>query len=134
MRKILLCALMASAGAALADPVDFSAHIVDLDGRDIPMSQDKGAPALDLRRAAEVALLAEPDSRDPRAPPRDFAEKSRRFDLALRIHDGGKIALTAEEVTLLKTAIAASFGPLIVGRAIQILDPAAAAKPSKPGE
>ena len=114
-------------GAALAaEPVDFSKHILGLDGKDLPGPGGKDAPPLDLATVCETALLVELPA-DPQHPQqgRDAADKLLRFKLSMRIHAGSPVTLTAEEVTMLKVSLAATYGPLVVGRAVEILDPAA---------
>ena len=123
--KLLTSSVVAvlAAGYAGAAEVDFSRRITDLDGKDIPASADKGANPLDLARVAGLALLAQsPD--DAR-----MAQEAKlaRFNLAIKVHSGGRVDLTSEEVTLLKGAISAAYPPLVVGRAVEILDP-----PAKP--
>jgi len=127
MNFIKTCATLGFFGAMIlpavaGEPIDFTQHIVTLDGKDIPSTGDKDSPPLDLAIVAETGLLTEIPA-DPRAAPKTATDKRLRFDLALRIHDEKKLALTSEEVTLLKDSIASVFSPLVVGRAIQILDP-----------
>ena len=121
-RVLFVICLSSMALAASAAEVDFSRHILDLDGKDIPMSAAKDAPPLDLATVAGMALLAEPPA-DPRAPAPDTGDKLRRFDLALRTHGGHVVSLSAEDIALLKAAVSKSYGPLVVGRAFELLDP-----------
>jgi hypothetical protein len=118
-------ALILIASSAYAGEVDFSKHILDLDGKDIPSSQAKDAPPLDLATVAGIALLTEAPA-DPRGGrPADSTDKLARFKLAVKVHGGSAVDLSSEEVTTLKTAVSAVYGPLVVGRAIEILDPPA---------
>lgn len=119
----IVTALLFTASAFAAD-IDFSRHITDLDGKDIPASQEKDAPPLDLLSVSRFALLNE-QPQDPRAPPKNSLDKIKRFNLAIKIHGGGVMQLTSEEITLLKSSILDSFGPIVVGRATEILDPEA---------
>ena len=119
--KYAIIALFLSVSSAFAGEVDFSRHIVDLDGKDIPSSQAKDAPPLDLATVAGMALLTEPPTE--RGQPQNPVDKLARFNLALKIHAGGKVNLSSEETTLLKAAVGAAYPPLVVGRADQILDP-----------
>lgn len=111
-----------SSAAFAGEPIDFSRHILDPDGKDIPTSKESDAPPMDLARLAQVGLLTEPPA-DPRGPQMGMDAKLARYNLWLKIHGGGLVSLTSEEITLLKTAIAAVSPPLLVGRAIEILDP-----------
>ena len=79
------------------------------------------APPLDLATVAGMALLTETPA-DPRAP-KNPADKIKRFSLAVKVHAGGVVSLSAEEIALLKSAIAEGYSPLVVGRANEILDP-----------
>ena len=130
MKNLFFAFALFLASPALASEIDFTRHILDLDGKDIPVSADKDAPITTLARVAETALLNEPPV-DPRQPVAAETpdQKRQRFDLALRIYQAkGAVTLSSEEVTLVKNAIAAIYGPLVVGRAAEILDPV----PAKP--
>jgi hypothetical protein len=113
-----------SSSAFAAEPIDFSRHILDLDGKDIPSSGVKDAPPIDLALVAGTALFNE-QAADPHAQgqSKDPGEKLARFNLAVKIHESKVVSLSSEEITMLKAAIAQSFGALIYGRAIEILDP-----------
>ncbi len=129
LKALITAATLALSTAALGGEIDFSRHIVDLDGNDIPASAAKGDKPLDLATVAGMALLTEPpaDPRDARAQPTP-ADKLARFSLAIKVHDGKTVSLSAEEIALVKSAISASYGPLVVGRANEILDPTPASK------
>lgn len=50
-------------------------------------------------------------------------QKTRRFNVAMRIYEGGDIELTREEVETIKTAVGnSSFGPIVVGPIFNYLD------------
>jgi hypothetical protein len=125
---LLGCIIAAS--AANAAEIDFSTVIRDLDGAPVKMCADE-TPACKagatIGMIAAGALLAPDDPHSPQAP----AEKVRCFTLALSVHKGGRIDVSAEDVVLIKGRIAAAYGPLIVGRAFEILDPAPDAKTIK---
>ena len=126
---VVASGMLLSSHAFAGEPIDFTKHILDLDGKDIPTSTAKDAPPLDLAMVASNSLLNEPaaDARQPNQG-KDPNEKMNRFNLAIKIHDGKTVALTSEEITMLKAAIAQSFGALIYGRAVEILDPVKPAK------
>jgi hypothetical protein len=116
MKLAALAAFAALAAPAWAAQIDFDAAITDLDGK--PEMLD-GGRTMTLRIASEVALL----SNFPDEPALATEAKSERFWLAERIHRPGAADLSAEEVALLKRLIGKAYPPLVVGRAIQLLDP-----------
>lgn len=124
MKAAGILILLMTQSALAGEPIDFSRFMIDLDGKNIPIS-DKDPTPISLGRVAEMALLSEPpsDPRDPRNASSSLVDKTKRFDLALRIHNEKKLSLSSEDTTLLKQAIADSFAPIIVGQAVKILDP-----------
>lgn len=102
---------------------DFSTPIKDLDGNVImeAASVPDGSPkAVTLGRVAVNAVLQNyPDEAGLAGD-----VKVKRFMLAMKVVDAGEVELTAEEVTALKERIAKAYGPLVVGRAWALLDPA----------
>ena len=119
MKKLALLLVLFSTCAYAGEPIDFGQKLLDLNGNEMRVGKDD--PALDLRTVCEIALLSEVPKQD-RTPvsPKD---KRDRFVLALKIHGKEPVALSSEQITLLKTAIADIYGPLIVGRTEEILDP-----------
>lgn len=95
--------------------VNFSASIVDLDGK--PLADD-----LTLGSMATNALMG--GFEDERALPGE--DKAKRLKLALRIHGAGEVDLSAEEIALIKKLIAKAYLTLPSARAWQLLDPAPA--------
>ncbi len=123
---IFLAAVLFAVPACAAE-IDFSKHILDLDGHDIPSSTAKDAKPFDLAMVAETALLAPADRSG--GSQEAATVKLQKFALALRIHDRSIVTLTSEEVTILKDAIAATYpGSLVVGRAVELLDPSSLPK------
>jgi hypothetical protein len=111
--------------AASAATVDFSTVMTDMDGQPLPTSQSDKTPVT-LGTVADTALLNSfPDEKDIGGD-----EKVHRFTLAVLVKSG-KVDLTVENITLIKTVIAKAYGPLIVGRAWAILDPKPAEEPKK---
>lgn len=100
----------------LAHAVDFKSEIKGLDGKPIPISETDKTPVT-LGSVAEVALIA-PGGVEPLTP----EEKTRRFFLALKIHEGKDGNFTVEELTLVKKVIGSVYGPLIYGRAVELID------------
>lgn len=77
-------------------------------------------PAATVRRVCCDALVAAFDDE------RNLAgeEKVKRFLLAQKLMAAEEVDLTSEDVSLLKKLVAKGFGPLVVGQAWQLLDPA----------
>ncbi len=120
MRRILFAAsLLLLASPALA--IDFKAPITQLDGSTIPTSADDKSP-LTLGKICEDSLIATLPGDQPTP-----TEKNQRFWIAMKIHDG-KGDLTADEITIAKKVIGLAYGPLVVGRAYALLDPASVPK------
>lgn len=121
MKRTALALLILTAFAGQALAIDFSAPIRSIDGTPVPA--DPGKPELlTLGRVCEDALIAQLPN-DQATP----AEKNQRFWLAHKIH-AGKEPLTADEITLAKKVIGLAYGPLVVGRAYELLDPASVPK------
>jgi hypothetical protein len=121
--RTLLSILFTAALTAAAGAADFKAPILNLDGSRIStVPGDEKSPPLTLGKVCEDALIATLPNDNP-----DVGEKGRRFFLALKIH-AGTAELTADEVTLVKKVVGLAYGPLVVGRAIELLDPAAVPK------
>lgn len=96
--------------------VDFSTVIRDLAGEPVK----DGDVVLTLGAVAQTILTATfADEQNLSGP-----DKLARFKFALRISGATEaITVSAEEVTLLKSLIGRGYGPVIVGRSYEILDP-----------
>jgi hypothetical protein len=116
MKRTILAAAILLAGITAASAVDFSQTIRGLDGKPVTVSDIDKTPVT-LGSVAEVALIA-PGGSEPLTP----EEKSRRFFLALKIHEGKGDRLTVEELALVKKVIGSVYGPLVYGRAVEIID------------
>lgn len=121
---VLLISLAVPASAA-----DFSAKILDMNNR--PVIDDAACPAdaAGKRPCTTEVTLADVSVRALMAVAQDEQnlageEKFKRFTLALKIKDGGKIDLSAEDTAMLKKLIGKLYAPLVVGRAFPLLDPA----------
>lgn len=97
--------------------LDFSAKIPDQNDKPI----DDGGKELTLGGVSCTALLATFPDEQNLTPDKKVA----RFQLALLAAKGGEQDVTPEQFTELKGLIGKAFGPLIVGRAYEILDAAA---------
>jgi hypothetical protein len=80
----------------------------------------KQVPATLSRVAATALIQAYADEANL-----DGETKVKRFALAMKVTGAKKLGLAAEEIAVLKERIGKAYGPLIVGRAYQLLDPAA---------
>ena len=115
--SLLALFLMAIPAAAL----DFNQEIKDGEGQVIEVDKKP----LTLGRAAATALFANLPGDDKASA----EEKFKRGMLALKVRGGGDLAVTAEEIALMKKAVAAAYGPLIVARVWPMLDAAEVAPP-----
>jgi hypothetical protein len=79
------------------------------------------APLTLAQLAVNAALAAPADGKTL-----SVAEHVDRFSLAQKVAGGGRIALSAEHVALIKDAVARNYPSLIAGQALLLLDPAAA--------
>ena len=115
-------AAVALATSAFAAEVDFSAVITDADNApviDCAGSDCAGKPPLTIGKLAMRALTASfEDERNLSGE-----EKFKRGQLAMRVYDGGKVALSAEDTALIKRLVAKGYGPMVVLRAWPLLDP-----------
>ena len=120
-RTISNIAFATIAGLIITMPayaIDFKTHIKSIDGSDIPISTTDQSP-LTLGKVCEDALIANTLPGDQ--PNAD--EKTKRFMLVLKVHANND-PLTAEEVTMIKKVVGMAYGPLVVGRVAELLDPA----------
>lgn len=108
--------------------IDFSAVISDIKGTALIWRQRDGAPILaddgkpsmmTLRSICNEALLGTYD--EDRTATGDA--KLKRFKLAMKINETNIVDLKVEEITEIKNFIAKAFGPLVIGRCYDLLDP-----------
>ena len=95
--------------------IDMLQHLKALDPEE--NIKDGDGTLITLRSACTMALLG--------GEQRSLTEKEKvdRYILAQKISLCAKIELTADEIVLLKSAVGKSFGPLVVGRVFEIVDP-----------
>lgn len=99
--------------------IDFSKPILDLAGMPVKQTEAADSPDATLATVATGALMATfPDERELSG-----TDKAARFHLAMKLTNGGDVDLKVEDVALLKNLIGKAFGPLVVGRAYDLLDP-----------
>jgi hypothetical protein len=94
--------------------IDFATVLRDKQGQALKDQDGKDAT---LGGAAETALFAA--FTDEASI--DGAEKAKRFKLGMRVGKPDE-EFTPEEVALMKRLIGKAFGPIIVGRAYELLD------------
>lgn len=126
MRRLFFTFLFTAAftiGPTLAFAVDFKATIKNIDGTPVWADPNKvGGDPLTLAKVCEDAMVAQIPGDTPTP-----AEKSQRFWIAVKIHEG-KQELNVDEIAVLKKVIGLAYGPLVVGRAYELLDPASVPK------
>lgn len=97
--------------------INFSAVVTNLDGQ--PMKQ----PAMQGTEPADATLawvVAEALLRS--TAEKDGEGKYKLFALAMKVGAGGEIDLTPEDVSTIKLKVGEAYGPLIVGRAYDLLN------------
>jgi hypothetical protein len=94
--------------------IDFATVLRDKKGEPMKAEDEK---EVTLGNVAETALLA---SFQDEALKLEGSEKVKRFKIAMKID--GVTDMTPEEVVKIKELVGKAFGPLIVGRAYEILD------------
>lgn len=94
--------------------VNFGAPILDLKGK--PVNED-GKPLTLGSIACQAILMNYPDEQNL-----EGKEKVRRFTLAMQMVSEGESDMGIEDLALVKKLIAKAYGPLVVGRAYEIID------------
>ncbi len=92
--------------------VYFQAPFFDLNNKKI---EEANAPA-HLGEAAANALIYPGDG------DKDFASKAKKFDLAMRVVQGGTVEVTPEECVMIKQSMGLLYGALICGQAERVLN------------
>lgn len=119
MKRVLIAAAIAVAAIVPAAALDFTQPLHQLNGEPFTGADGKPTPVT-LGTISETALLTL--GADEAALPGE--DRVKRFVLAQRIHGATDAVLTADEIALIKKMIAKNFGPLFVGQAWMMLDPA----------
>lgn len=91
--------------------IDFGQQLIGLDGTGLV---DTGRP-LTLQRVCVNGLLNH-GATGVKAEPYD------RYRLAMRLHAGGTVELSTDEVVLVKKCVNGSYPPLVVGQAYEMLE------------
>jgi len=110
--------------------INFDTVIMQIDGKTPvpvescePLVPNKKCVPLTLKRVCTDVLITDRIPGDSPNPD----EKKQRFFLAMQIENGKRV-LTVEDIALLKKVIGLGYGPLVVGRTTELLDPAAMPK------
>lgn len=109
--------------------LDANALVLDLEGKPLTPPRAPGAttdPAPMTFGQAIIAALLHVYPDEPQA----LDAKVVRFKVASRLARGGDVAMTAEEIAAVKIVIGKYWSPLVVGRVLEALDPAALALPA----
>lgn len=120
MRRLFFT-IISIALAAPAWGADFKAPIRQYDGTPVPVSPTDPSP-LTLGKIIEDAMIANNLPTDTA----NAAEKGDRFRLGLKVHEGKD--LSAADVVMVKKVVGLAYGPLIIGRVDEMLDPASVPK------
>lgn len=118
MNRFLVSAALCLALAAPAAALDFTKPIIGLDGKPIvqcPPEKPACGEVLTLSLVATSALTLQPNLQP--------GDKFKRFSLAQKIFEAKDVALKAEEIALIKEAVAATMTPIVVGRVYEAVDP-----------
>jgi hypothetical protein len=109
--------------------IDFSQVITDFDGKPFPFKDGENTKDLTLGRAAVTALsnILQGENDLP------GEERFKRGKLAEKVFGKGTVALTTEEIVLIKRLIGKAFWPRAVSQAWDMLEGNVAAPPSAPG-
>ena len=85
---------------------------------------DSSGKAIEKNLTLADAIIAALFNGINRDTPESAINQARRFRLADRVQDADIIAFTAEETTLIMDSAARYWGPLVIGRMYEHLDPA----------
>lgn len=124
MKSIIAVLLLAVSAFASAQNgprhIDFTTVLKGMDGKPLLASAAKDAPPLTLGEVCVNALETIMDSDRQMSG----AEKFKLDDLARRIFEKSDVVLSAEDIATLKERVGKVYGPLVVGNAWRLLDPA----------
>lgn len=103
--------------------VNFDAKILDL--KNEPVKDDDGKTDATLGTvSAKVLLAVFPD--EAQTPAKEQMKlKVARYELAKAVSKGGEQDVSVEDVAILKELMARAYGPLVVGRCYELIDPPA---------
>ena len=96
--------------------INFDATLHELDGTPIIESMDKKEP-MTLARASVMALTGRYQDEQLAG-----TESFKRYQLAKKVHKGGVVELTAEDISLVKMVMGKAFGPAVIGPCYELLE------------
>jgi hypothetical protein len=100
--------------------VDFSSPINGLDNKPVKEANGSGGSMEITMSSICCSVLLTQDTEEAAAT---GEEKVKRFKIAEKVYSGGEQDLSAEDIVLLKRLIGKFYGPLVVARAYDILEP-----------
>lgn len=107
--------------------IDFGARLTNLNGEEIRRAETRPDGSLTThdwtagQMAADAVLAPQAASERGPAPPTP-TQLTERYALALRLHAGGVVELTAAEVVMIQNAVARSYAPLIAAQIIALTE------------
>ena len=138
MRTLLILTIL-SVGMAFAEDkptarhIDFTRPLIGVDGKtissngDTKVTAEKAPAAMTLGDVVLIALESTLEE-DRQAT---GAEKFKLDELARRVYHNKDAVLPVEDIATIKTRVGKAFGPLVVGAAWRLLDPAEATAEKK---
>jgi hypothetical protein len=124
MKFLLVVAAVLASSSAMAQGRQIDFQTVMLDENDKPMMECIDPQDCKDRRPLTLGIVAMRSLANPEQG-LDGAKSLKRGQLALRVYKAGPLSLPAEEIAEIKERITKMYGPLVVARAFDILDPAA---------
>lgn len=102
--------------------MDLKKTLTNLHGTDLTREgAGDSAEPLTIAWAISNALV-----NTPQLDAMSIEESMRRYNLHTRISDANVVELSAEDIVLIKNAVAATYTPIIVGQIVSEIDPAGA--------
>jgi hypothetical protein len=123
MKKLAILLLLVGAIApAQSTPrhFDFDQVLIGIDGKPLQNGDARTPTPLTLGDAAVNAL----ESQTPDDAKSSGAEKFKLDELARKVYRNKDVTLSVEEIAIIKDRIGKVYGPMVVGAAWRILDPA----------
>lgn len=117
LKSLAIIAMLAT--PAMAAEIDFSAALNDQDGQPI---KDSDGKVLTLGRASMMALMTGYPE-DQAGGPDVALKKQRRGNLGLKVYEAkGPVDVSPEDLVLIREYIGKLYPPLVVVRAMPLLD------------
>jgi hypothetical protein len=96
--------------------INMDTFINDLKGNPMPDSGNPESGGLTLGSVCAQGLIAFEET------DKDGQVKLKKYELAMKVNKGGEVALTAEEISLIKGQVGKFFTVLVVGQAFKLLE------------